>query len=98
MVFYGTLWAAGSADLLATQFTVSFEGVIWTLRGVLVLGPPVAYLVTRRACVALQQSDLELAEHGAETGVIRRLPGGEYREDHRVEPTALLPVGERAAL
>lgn len=98
MVFYGTLWAAGSADLLATQFTVSFESVIWTLRAALVLGPVLAYLVTRRACLALQQSDLELAEHGVETGVIRRLASGEYREEHHVEALPPPPVVERAAL
>ena len=32
VTFYGTLWAAGSADLIATQFAVSFEGVILFLR------------------------------------------------------------------
>ena len=38
IVFYGTLWAAGSADLIATQFGVTFEGVITFLQVALVLG------------------------------------------------------------
>ena len=82
MTFYGTLWGAGSADLIATQFQVSFESVIWLLRGVVVLGPPVAYLVTRQVCVTLQAHDRDRLLHGAESGVILRSPSGGYREVH----------------
>ena len=39
MVFYGTLWAAGSADLIATQFDVSFNAVIHVLQVVVLVGP-----------------------------------------------------------
>ena len=39
MVFYGTLWAAGSADLMATQFDVSFNAVIHVLQVVVLAGP-----------------------------------------------------------
>ena len=41
MVFYGTLWAAGSADLMATQFDVSFNAVIHVLQVVVLVGPGV---------------------------------------------------------
>lgn len=57
MTFYGTLWLAASADLVATQFRVSFNGVIWFLRVVLLLGPLLAYALTRRICLGLQASD-----------------------------------------
>jgi ubiquinol-cytochrome c reductase cytochrome b subunit len=83
MVFYGTLWAAGSADLLATQFRLSFEGVILTLQVVLLLGPVAAFVLTRRICRGLQDRDAELVRHGAESGRILRSPGGGYTDVHR---------------
>lgn len=82
MVFYGTLWAAASADLWVTQFGVSFEGVIGFLQAALVLGPVVAFVLTRRACEVLQEHDRELARHGVKTGQILRLPDGGYVEVH----------------
>ncbi|MEI5584320.1 MULTISPECIES: cytochrome bc1 complex cytochrome b subunit [unclassified Agromyces] len=93
IVFFGVLWAAGSADLVATKFGVSFEGVIGALQVLLVTGPVVAFAVTRRVCLGLQRRDREVLRHGYETGRLVRLPGGEYVEEHR-------PVGpaERARL
>lgn len=87
IVFYGTLWAAGSADLIATQFGVTFEGVIGVLQATLVLGPAIGFAVARRVCLGLQRRDRDILQHGYETGRIVRLPGGEYVEVHR-------PVGE----
>ncbi|MET1004553.1 MAG: cytochrome b N-terminal domain-containing protein [Propionibacteriaceae bacterium] len=83
MVFYGTLWLSGSADLLATTFQLSFEGVIHVLQVVLILGPVVALVVTRQVCFTLQSRDHDLVLHGAESGVIRRLASGRYVEVHR---------------
>ncbi|WP_430647402.1 cytochrome bc1 complex cytochrome b subunit [Agromyces sp. GXS1127] len=87
IVFYATLWAAGSADLIATQFSVTFEGVIATLQVTLVLGPIVGFVVARRVCLGLQRRDRDTLLHGFETGRIVRLPGGEYIEVHE-------PLGE----
>lgn len=83
IVFYGTLWAAGSADLIATQFGVTFEGVIGVLQTTLVLGPALGFVVARRVCLVLQRRDRDILRHGFETGRIVRLPGGEYVEVHR---------------
>lgn len=83
IVFYGTLWAAGSADLIATQFGVTFEGVIGVLQAMLVLGPAVGFVVARRVCLGLERRDRDILRHGFETGRIVRLPGGEYVEVHR---------------
>jgi ubiquinol-cytochrome c reductase cytochrome b subunit len=83
MVFYGTLWAAGSADLLATQFRLSFEGVILILQVVLLFGPVAAFVLTRRICRGLQDRDAELVRHGTESGRILRSPGGGYTDVHR---------------
>lgn len=83
MVFYGVLWGAASADIASLAFRVSFESVILTLQIALVLGPPVAFEITRRVCLGLQRKDREIALHGYETGRIVRLPGGEYVEVHQ---------------
>ena len=50
--------------------------------GVIVL-PPIVYVLTYRICLGLQQHDREVLEHGIETGVIRRLPSGEFIEVHQ---------------
>jgi ubiquinol-cytochrome c reductase cytochrome b subunit len=83
MVFYGVLWAAASADVAAVAFHLSFETIILALQVTLLLGPPAAFVITRRICLALQKKDRELALHGHETGRIVRLPGGEYVEIHK---------------
>lgn len=83
VTFYGVLWAAGSADIIALLFHVSFEAVILSLQVMLVAGPLAGYLVTRRLCIALQRKDRALALNGFETGRIIRMPGGEYTEVHQ---------------
>jgi ubiquinol-cytochrome c reductase cytochrome b subunit len=50
--------------------------------GTLIL-PPLAYWITYRLCIGLQRSDREVLEHGVETGIIRRLPHGEFIELHQ---------------
>jgi ubiquinol-cytochrome c reductase cytochrome b subunit len=82
VTFYAVLWAAASSDLIATHFHVSIEAVIHTLQALLILGPIIAYQVTKRVCIALQKKDREIALHGFESGRIVRLPGGEYIEVH----------------
>ena len=59
------------------------EGVIHTLQALLIVGPVIAYFVTKRICIALQKKDREIALHGYESGRIVRLPGGEYIEVHQ---------------
>ena len=80
VVLYGVLWAAGSADVVATQFRVSFEGVIGVLRGAVLLGPVVAHLLARQVCRTLQALDRERLRHGVESGRIARDPSGGYHE------------------
>ena len=82
VTFYAVLWAAASSDLIATHFGLTIEGVILSLQIMLIVGPIVAYLVTKRMCVGLMKKDREIALHGYESGRIVRLPGGEYIEVH----------------
>lgn len=81
-LFYGVLWAAAGADIIATTFGVSFESVIRTLQVTLILGPPLAFGVTRRIAVGLQRKDRHLALHGHETGHVVRTADGGYAETH----------------
>jgi ubiquinol-cytochrome c reductase cytochrome b subunit len=83
LTFYGALWGAGSADLVATQFGLSLESVLAFYQGLVLLGPPLAFWLSRSVCFALQQKDREIVLHGFETGRVVRLPGGEYIEIHR---------------
>ena len=82
VTFYAVLWAGAGSDLIATHFALSIEGVTHTLQALVILGPIVAYTVTKRACIALQKKDREIALHGFESGRIVRLPGGEFIEVH----------------
>ncbi|MCU1410326.1 MAG: ubiquinol-cytochrome c reductase cytochrome b subunit [Rhodoglobus sp.] len=80
--FYAVMWAAASSDLIATHFKLSIENVTHVIQALLILGPIIAYIVTKRVCLALQKKDREIALHGYESGRIVRLPGGEYIEVH----------------
>ena len=59
------------------------EGVINTLQILLIVGPIIAFVVTKRIALALQKKDREILLHGYETGRIVRLPGGEFIEVHQ---------------
>jgi len=83
VTFYAVMWAAASSDLMATHFWLTMEGVIHALQALLILGPILAYFVTKRICIALQRKDREIVLHGYESGRIVRLPGGEYIEVHQ---------------
>jgi ubiquinol-cytochrome c reductase cytochrome b subunit len=82
VTFYGVLWAAASTDLIATFFQMSLNQVLTFMQVLLIVGPVVAYLVTKRTCLSLQRKDREIVLHGRETGRIVRLPHGEYIEVH----------------
>lgn len=70
----------GGADLIATEFAVSFNAVIATLQGVFLIGPALAFVITRMACGAAQQLERERRAHPPESGVIVRRPDGGYEE------------------
>ncbi|AAT88854.1 ubiquinol-cytochrome c reductase cytochrome b subunit [Leifsonia xyli subsp. xyli] len=82
VTFYAVFWAAASSDLIATHFKVTMEGVIHSLQALLIVGPIIAYFITKRICLALQKKDRSIALHGFETGRIVKLPGGEFIEVH----------------
>ncbi|MFM5905604.1 MAG: cytochrome bc complex cytochrome b subunit [Micrococcales bacterium] len=82
VTFYAVLWAGASTDLIATHFLVSLNHVLTTMQILLIVGPIIAYVITKRTCLSLQRKDREIVLHGRETGRIVRLPHGEYIEVH----------------
>ena len=86
LVFYGTLWAAGSADLIATQFQLSFNVVILAFQATVLVGPLIGFVLARAACLELQRREHDELTHGVENGVLVRLPSGGYVEGHSPLP------------
>lgn len=91
--FYAILLVGGGNDLIAVAFGLSVESITWTLRILIFVLPVLAFIVTKRICLGLQRRDRDLLLHGRETGVVQRLPSGEYIEVH-----APISAEERAAL
>jgi ubiquinol-cytochrome c reductase cytochrome b subunit len=70
-------------DIIALKFHVSLNATTWFGRIGLLVGPPLIYFITYRWALALQRSDRAVLEHGIETGIIKRLPHGEFIEMHQ---------------
>ncbi len=83
ITFYGVLWAESANDVIADKFQIPLYTLTWIARVMVVIGPAIAFVVTRRTCIGLQRKDSELLEHGLETGIIRQLPNGGFVEEHR---------------
>ncbi len=83
MTFYGVLWAEGANDVIADNLRIQLYTITWAARVLVFLGPAVAYVITKRVCLALQRKDAEELLHGYESGIIRQLPNGEFIEVHQ---------------
>jgi ubiquinol-cytochrome c reductase cytochrome b subunit len=83
VTFYLWLWLLGGNDVWSTVFDISLNATTWIGRVGIIVLPPIAYWVAYRVCLGLQQHDREVLEHGVETGIIKRLPHGEFIEVHQ---------------
>ncbi|MGX7675409.1 cytochrome bc1 complex cytochrome b subunit [Plantactinospora sp. DSM 117369] len=81
--FWLVLTLSGANDVIAEKFWISLNAMTWAGRIGLIVVPPLAYYVTYRICLGLQQHDREVLAHGVETGIIRRLPNGQFVEVHQ---------------
>jgi ubiquinol-cytochrome c reductase cytochrome b subunit len=81
--FYLVLTLSGANDVIADKFHISLNAMTWAGRIGLLIVPPIAYWLTYRACLGLQQHDREVLAHGVETGIIRRMPDGRFVEVHQ---------------
>jgi ubiquinol-cytochrome c reductase cytochrome b subunit len=88
VAFFLVLTLSGGNDVIADKFQISLNALTWAGRTGMLIAPPIAYWVTYRICLGLQQHDREVLAHGVETGLIRRLPDGRFVEVHQplVEP------------
>lgn len=83
ITFYLVNLINGANDLFAFKLDISLNVMTWTGRVLSIIGPVIAYVVTYRLCLGLQHSDRAVLEHGIETGVLKRLPHGEFIEVHQ---------------
>jgi len=83
IVFYGILWAEGANDVIADRLQIPLYTITWIARVAIIIGPPIAFFVTRRVCLGLQRKDRDELLHGYESGIIRQLPDGEFIEVHQ---------------
>nr|WP_307531996.1 ubiquinol-cytochrome c reductase cytochrome b subunit [Streptomyces umbrinus] len=83
VTFFGVLLLAGGNDIVAQTFRVSLNTLTWVLRVALVAGPVLAFLVTRRLCHALLDTERGRLEDGEETGEVRQTVAGGYESSHR---------------
>lgn len=82
ITFYTLLWIGGGNDIVATHLKLSINDITNTLRLLVIVLPPLVFMVTKRMCMGLQRKDREKVLHGTETGVIYRTEEGEYFEVH----------------
>ena len=93
LTFYGMLYLGGQNDVMAATFSWSLQATTWVMRVLIIILPFITFWITKRWCLGLQHHDEELLHHGIETGIIRRLPSGEY-----IEVTEPLPAQRRQIL
>lgn len=79
---YMVMLVGGGNDLWATHFHLSINSITWFVRIFFFVGPVIAFIVTKRICLGLQRRDKDKVLHGRESGIIKRLPHGEFVEVH----------------
>lgn len=82
ITFYGVLWLLGANDEISSTFHISLYTTTILGRIAIFVGPAIAYFVAYRICIGLQRKDAEVLSHGVESGVIKRMPNGQYIEVH----------------
>ncbi|WP_328539215.1 cytochrome bc1 complex cytochrome b subunit [Streptomyces sp. NBC_00344] len=82
LTLYAILLVGGGNDLWATHFHLSINSITWFVRIGMFVGPVLAFIATKRFCIGLQRRDRDKVLHGRESGVIKRLPHGEFVEIH----------------
>ena len=82
LTWYFVLLIGGGNDIVATHFHLSINAITWTIRIAFFVAPVVAFIVAKRIALGLQRKDAEKVLHGRESGIIKRLPHGEFVEVH----------------
>jgi ubiquinol-cytochrome c reductase cytochrome b subunit len=82
ITFYMVLFINGGNDIIAFTFRTEINLITRISQVALIIAPPLAFVFTKRFCISLQKRDLNRVLHGRETGIIKRLPNGEFIEVH----------------
>ncbi|MFH8747086.1 cytochrome bc complex cytochrome b subunit [Streptomyces rimosus] len=82
LIAYLVMLVGGGNDLWATHFHLSINSITWFVRIAFFAGPILGFIVTKRICLGLQRRDRDKVLHGRESGIIKRLPHGEFIEVH----------------
>ncbi len=90
LTFYCLVWLGGGNDFIATIFNIPINYITRFLQVAVFVLPPLMFVLTKRICIGLQRRDRDKLLHGRETGIIKRLPHGEFIEVHA-------PIDEDAA-
>ena len=81
--FYEVALIGAGNDIIAVRLHIAVESVTWAVRIGLFAVPVMAYSVTKRWALGLQRGDRDKVLHGRETGIIKRMPDGEFVEVHQ---------------
>jgi ubiquinol-cytochrome c reductase cytochrome b subunit len=82
IAFYLLLFINGGNDIIGYTFDIPINNVTRFTQVALIVVPPLVFVITKRICLGLQRKDLNKVLHGRETGIIKRLPNGEFIEVH----------------
>ncbi|MEO7130051.1 MAG: cytochrome b, partial [Dermatophilaceae bacterium] len=82
ITYYVVLMFAAGNDIMAIKLHLSINDITNSLRLLFFIGPPIAFMITKRICLSLQRADRSKVLHGRETGVIWRHANGEFEEIH----------------
>ncbi|KAF4406476.1 MULTISPECIES: cytochrome bc complex cytochrome b subunit [Streptomyces] len=80
--WYLVMLIGGGNDLFAIHFHLSINAVTWFVRIAFFVVPVLVFIATKRICLGLQRRDRDKVLHGRESGIIKRLPHGEFVEVH----------------
>ena len=83
---YVLLLIGGGNDLIATHLHLSINTITYFVRIGFFTVPVIVFFITKRWCLGLQRRDKDKVLHGRESGVIKRLPHGEFIEVHEQLP------------
>ena len=88
ITFYLLLLVGGGNDIIASQLHLSINDITNTLRVLVFVAPPLAFMVAKRMCLGLQRKDREKVLHGRETGPSSGPPASSSRCTRRWTSTA----------
>ncbi|MFG2720117.1 cytochrome bc complex cytochrome b subunit [Streptomyces sp. NPDC048416] len=83
VVAYAVLLAAGGNDVMAFSFRLSVNTLTWVFRVGFFVFPVLAFLLTKRLCLAMQSHELHVLTHGEETGYVTQRVQGSLEPGHR---------------